>query len=327
MSKEQYQRRYTIPSLEDAMAKVASRIKGVHEACSAVPKIRHQDFDELVDSIKAHGLLRPIEIDNEGQLIDGRSRLQACLVAEAMLADTDIVVTNADPWAISRSNNARRHLTRDQKAMEAGRLLEKEREVAAQRKAQGAKKGRQSKQCSLGTDSVPSDVKPKKRQPRATDKVAAATGVSREDLSIAEKVIKADAKLAEKVEAGETSLDDAAAKIGCAPKKRVKPIVAKPAKQSPAKSAANATPTVNPSVWQDEHTELTDSTDGIRTVRCREATFYIHKTKPLLGVVMPEGDEWWWYAGTDADQGITPQREDAERNILTRLTANEKGKP
>jgi hypothetical protein len=62
----------------------------VHEACEAVPKIGPRDFDELVDSIKAHGLLRPIEIDSKRRLIDGRSRLQACAVAEVRLGEQDI---------------------------------------------------------------------------------------------------------------------------------------------------------------------------------------------------------------------------------------------
>jgi len=322
MSIEPYQSRHRIPSIKDAMATVADRIEGVHEACSAVPKIVQRDFDQLVDSILTNGLRRPIEIDSNGLLVDGRSRLQAFTAAGIPLEEKDIVVTDADPSAIARSNNARRHLTTDQRVMETERLLRKEEELAAQRKAEGGKKGRQSKQCSLGTDSVPSETEPIKRQPRAKDKVAAASGVSRDKLTVARRIRKADPEIAEEVEQGELSLEEAAEKAGVAPKKRVKPIATNPAKPEPTKKSAKSKPAANPSPWRDEFTEVIDTPDGIRTLRCEHATFYIHTTSALVAAVMPDGDGWWWYAGTDDDQGINDHREDAEQSVLDWFSAN-----
>ncbi len=326
MNSETYQRRYTVPSLKNAMATVAGRIVGVHEACAAVPKIGSRDFDQLVDSIKEHGLLRPIEIDSDRRLIDGRSRLQACVVAKVPIGEKDIVVTEADPVAIARSNNSRRHLTKDQKAMEAERLLRHEEALAAQRKAEGGKKGRQSKQRSPGTDSVPSEAVPKKRQPRAKDKVAAATGVSREKLTVAAKVRKADPKIAEMVEQGDLTLEDAAKKTGVVPKKRIKPSIVKPVTQDARNKPAKSKLTATPFPWQDEFTEITDTPDGLRTLRCPHATFYIHKTEAITGVVMPDADGWWWYAGTEEDQGNVSLREQAEKCLLECLSANANGK-
>jgi len=155
MISKTYQPRYSVPSIQDAMATVAGRIEGVHEACSKVPEIGPRDFDQLVESIKAHGLLRPIEINREKLLVDGRSRIQASAAAGIQLADDDIVVTDTDPLAIAWSNNARRHLTRDQKVMEAERLLQDEEELAAQRKAAGGKKGRQAKRSRKNGNLVP----------------------------------------------------------------------------------------------------------------------------------------------------------------------------
>jgi len=297
------------------MATVAGRIKGVHKACSRVPGIGHRDFDELVDSIKAHGLMHPIEINRRKLLVDGRSRLQACAAAGIQLTDDNIVVTDADPVAIAGSNNARRHLTRDQKVMEAQRLLQEEEELAAQRKAEGGKKGRQAKQCSLGTTTVPSTIEQKKRQPRAKDRVAAATGVSRERLTVAGKIRKADPKIAEKVEQGALTLEDAAKKVGLVAKKRTKPIVVKPVKQGSLDNSVKGKPTGSQSLWKDEFTELIDTPNGLRTLRCPNATFYIDKTGAFAGFVIPEKDQWW-YAGTNGPNDIASLREDAEKSLL-----------
>jgi len=292
----------------------------MHKACSTVPGIGRRDFDELVESIKAHGLLRPIEINRRKLLVDGRSRLQACAAAGIQLTDDDIVVTDADPVAIARSNNARRHLSRDQKVMEAERLLQEEEELAAKRKVEGGKKGRQAKQCSPGTTTVPSETEPKKRQPRAKDKVAAATGVSRETLTVARKIRKADPKIADKVAQGELSLLEAADKAGVARKKRVKLSVPKSttpesAKPEPVRNSANGKSTGNQSLWHDEFTEVIDTPDDLRVVRCQNATLYSHKTNAFSAVVMPEGDQWWW-CGPDENQGSTSRREDAEKSAL-----------
>lgn len=164
---------------------------------------------------------------------------------------------------------------------------------AAERKVEGGKKGRQSKQCSLGTDSVPSTAEPKKREPRAKDKVAAATGVSREKLTQAEKLRKAAPAIAAKVEQGELTLEDAAKKTGVVVKTPIKPSVAKPVTQDAGNKPAKSKPTANPLPWQDELTEITDTPDGLRTLRCPSATFYTHKTEPFTGAVMPEGKGWW----------------------------------
>jgi len=319
MNHEVYEQVYLMPSVEDAIADLSNRITGVHEACSSVPEIGSFDFDQLVESITKYGLLRPIEIDNDGLLLDGRSRLQACMIADVILRDCDIVVTNADPEAIAAANNARRHLTPDQRAMEAARLLEKERKLAAQRKADGGKRGRQSRQSSHGTDSVPSETPAKKRAPRATEKVAAATGVSREKLAVAESVIKANPNVARQVEDGKLSLEAATEMAGVTTKRRKKQRPDVP--ETPAKKVAKAKPSGGQTTWEDEFTTVIDRPDGVRIMRCEATTFYIHKTKALGAIVMPEGDDWWWYSVTDEDQGTEPDRDTAEAKALKALAA------
>ena len=194
--------------------------------------------------------------------------------------------------------------------------------MATQRKAEGGKKGRQSKQRLLGMKLVSRETQPKKRQPRAKDKVAAATGVPREVLTVARKVRRADPEIAEKAEQGKLSLKEVADAVGLVRKKQVKPSVPKPAKTEPIKKSAKGKPAANQSPWHDKFTELIDTPDGVRTLRCEHATFYIHTTKAFSAVVIPDGDGWRWHAGTDDDQGSEEHRKDAEKNVLDWCSMN-----
>ncbi len=194
MAKTDYKPLFPVPTLAEALKALEGRVSGVHEACQSVPKIDAYDFDKLVESIKQYGLLRPIEINADRQLVDGRCRIRACLVAGVKLSDQDIIVTDADPWAIADSNFSRRHLTDDQKAMMAVKDLAVERADAAKRKAAGGEKGRDIQKATLGTAAVPSKSSAEKRAPRATEVVAAKAGVSRQKLERAEKVAKVIAR-------------------------------------------------------------------------------------------------------------------------------------
>jgi ParB-like chromosome segregation protein Spo0J len=324
MNTNRYAPHYKVPALEDAIAAVTSRINGVHEACSSVHTIAARDFDQLVDSIKTHGLLRPIEIDSNGLLLDGRCRLQACMLAGVKLGDSDIVVTDADPEVIAASNNARRHLSVDQKVMEAVRLLAREKELAAQRKIEGARKGRLSKQSQLGTNSVPSETQPKKREPRAKDKVAAETGVSREQLTLAEKIAKADPEAAKKVEQGELSLKEAAEKTDVVDRKGKKPSPAAPAAPVPTKKLAKSKLKSEQTQWKDDFTEVIDMPNGVRIIRSKAATFYINKTTVTAGFVLPVELGWWWLVDTESHHTVEEDREDAEKSTLARIAGEAK---
>jgi len=156
VTKPELARPHQMPSLADAIASLGGHVVGVHDACNSVPPISDLDFDELVESIKRHGLLRPIEVNQEKQLLDGRCRIMACSVAGIEITPGDVVTTDADPLAIAESNLARRHLTPDQRVMLATKILEKEKKAAEDRKREGAKKGRVSQQAPLVANSVTS---------------------------------------------------------------------------------------------------------------------------------------------------------------------------
>ncbi len=72
MKTSNYEPKYTTPTMDDVLERYSDRIEGIHEACKSVPEIGQQDFDLLVESVKQDGLQRPIEIDNQRRLIDGR---------------------------------------------------------------------------------------------------------------------------------------------------------------------------------------------------------------------------------------------------------------
>jgi hypothetical protein len=200
------------------------QVQSVHEACTKIPVIGRSDFDRLVDQIHEHGLLHPVQVDSDGQLLDGRSRLMALHTLGIEIIDDMIAETNAAPIAIAQANLARRHMnektieqTRDQLAMLAAELLEKERAAAAKRKKEGQRKGGQAKarQAKFGGAAPPKQ----KRASRPEEKVAKETGVSQRVLRDAKELKEKYPEIAEQVKAGEVSLNDARKKAGLASKK------------------------------------------------------------------------------------------------------------
>lgn len=310
MSKTTYSPKYEKPELANAIAALGDLVKGVHAACKAVKPISRRDFDNLVDSIKQHGLIRPIEVNAKGWLVDGRCRVLACHVADVEITDADIVETSVPPWAIAESNNARRHLSRDQKTMAAVDLLAKERKFAAKKKSQGAAKGNLSKRTKLGTDTVPSEGGKPPRAPRAIEIVASQESIPRDKLALAEKVKNADLKLAAKVAAGDVSLSEAAVKAGVKQAKR---------KASPTPRTSDTASSIddeavslggNTTLFSDEWTSITDDAQGTRVVKNRQCTSFTHKAMPYDMFVFARQGKWVTVSanGVDAKAGNHGQR-------------------
>jgi len=319
MSQSKYVPRYAMPVLTDAMSALSDLVVGIHEACESVTPIGFQDFDSLVESIKQSGQLRPIEVNKKKQLLDGRCRILACSVAGFKITPDDIVTTDAEPWAIAQSNLARRHLTRDQRTMLATKFLEQAKESAAERKREGAKKGRESRQDPLAANSVASGNTPvkKKRQPSAVDDVAKQVRVARANLTVAAKVKEMLPELFAKVASGKIlRVEDAVHATVDLPKilaKAIKPVVKTPVVSGKASVKAKVVKVIE---LDDGPTMVLDRVDSIRVVHCGEVTIYHHDDVEVEILVYSDGDGWWFGPTSKVEHVNLPTRKEAEREAL-----------
>ena len=88
----------------------------VHPAADIFPMMSDEALANLAAHIKANGLIHPIVLDAEGQLIDGRNRHAACLLAG--IEPSFESLNGRDPLAyIAGANLERRSLTQGQHAM------------------------------------------------------------------------------------------------------------------------------------------------------------------------------------------------------------------
>lgn len=113
----------------------------VHPAAAILPEMSDAERLELRTSIADHGLQLPIVLDTAGRLLDGRHRLQACLLTgkpprfETYSGDDPIGYVLA-------LNLRRRHLDTSQRAMVAAELLPLYEAEAEARRAAAAERGR-----------------------------------------------------------------------------------------------------------------------------------------------------------------------------------------
>jgi len=116
----------------------------VHPAAAIFPLMVGDEFDELVESIRHTRTVTPVEL-HEGKLIDGRNRCRAVEELQRQGDEIDLPTAEWQPRAgetveehVFAVNVCRRHLTDDQRAVFATKLLpairqsRKERQVASQ---------------------------------------------------------------------------------------------------------------------------------------------------------------------------------------------------
>jgi ParB-like chromosome segregation protein Spo0J len=96
----------------------------VHPLAARFPLLEGPEFDELVSSVKTDGLRKPIKKDAEGNIVDGRNRLRACMKAGVEPAFSQLNEHDDILTIILQENVLRRHLTASQRAMIAADLSE-----------------------------------------------------------------------------------------------------------------------------------------------------------------------------------------------------------
>jgi ParB-like chromosome segregation protein Spo0J len=90
-------------------------IQSVHPVAELFPMLSDDELDELAADIKENGLIHPLIVTPDGQLVDGRNRLEAC---ERLGIEARVEIFEGDPVAYILSTNiARRHLNKGQSAM------------------------------------------------------------------------------------------------------------------------------------------------------------------------------------------------------------------
>lgn len=169
----------------------------IHELCKLFPVMQAEQFDALVDDIRANGLKSPVIIF-EDKILDGRHRYKACV---NLGIDADVEKYEGDdPLGFVISHNlARRHLDESQRAMIAARIA-------------NLKDGQKKSRAPIGAAS----------QSEAADRLS----VGRRSVQRARTVIdKGTAELQQAVEEGKVAVS-VAAKIAELPAEQQTKIVA-----------------------------------------------------------------------------------------------------
>lgn len=90
-------------------------IKGAHPLADLFPMMTKQELHALADDIKANGLRETIKVSEDGLIVDGRNRHEACKIAKVE-PDYEIVNGDASNMIVS-ANIFRRHMTKGQIAI------------------------------------------------------------------------------------------------------------------------------------------------------------------------------------------------------------------
>jgi hypothetical protein len=89
----------------------------VHPAAEVFPMMSDEELDALGEDIKANGINAPIRFSGDGELIDGRNRLEAAERVGFELRSWEAGTYLGSPVAfIISANIRRRHLTKQQQA-------------------------------------------------------------------------------------------------------------------------------------------------------------------------------------------------------------------
>lgn len=197
-----------------------------HPIAELFPLMSESELQELADDIRDNGQREDI-IVYQARIIDGRNRYRACLLADVEPRVRSYIGTDPIRDVLSW-NLHRRHLTTSQRAMVATAVLPMLEEQARERMHEAGKaagRGR-PKQAEKGSANLhtPNDSE---EEHRSASDAATMLNVSPRSVATAKKVAAAAPELAEKVKAGEVSLNAAAQEVKraeTAQKRETKPI-------------------------------------------------------------------------------------------------------
>jgi hypothetical protein len=95
----------------------------LHPACAAWPEMEPAPLRDLADDIAKNGVHELITLTPVGELLDGRNRTLACIMA-GVDPTAFTTIHDGDPWLFSLSKNKhRRHINKDQIALAIARMV------------------------------------------------------------------------------------------------------------------------------------------------------------------------------------------------------------
>jgi len=183
-----------------------------HEIAALFPLMSESELSDLAQDILQNGQREDIQV-YQGRILDGRNRYRACVMADVEPRVKSYIGTDPIRDVLSW-NLHRRHLTTSQRAMIATAVLPMLEEQAKERmKEAGVKAGRgRPMQEEKGGANLPTPVDGDEQHRARTD-AATMLNVSPRSVQTAKKVQQAAPELAEKVKAGEVSLNAAAQEV------------------------------------------------------------------------------------------------------------------
>ncbi len=201
----------TTPDPPDDQAPLPPAELEHHPAAARFPllPVDSPEFGELVADIGERGLLQPIVL-HEGKILDGRNRYRACQHAGVEPRFEEWSGESRTAYVLSL-NLHRRHLADGQRAMIAVEALPLFEAEAQERRRE---LGREAAERQHHPERVEANLpQPSRRAPQASDRAAAATGVSGRTVQTAKAIKERAPDLAERVHAGAMSLHAAAKQV------------------------------------------------------------------------------------------------------------------
>jgi len=175
-----------------------------HDVVELFPRMTDEQFEALVDDIKANGVRVPV-LMHEGQIVDGRHRWLACDRLGIKCPTTNLELNDGESMVsyVIALNLKRRHLTTSQRAMVGVDALPLYEAEAAGRKAAN------------GGDRRPEVARlpPPVETAKARDEAAATASVSARYIQDAKKIAAESPETAQKVRSGVLTLQDAKREI------------------------------------------------------------------------------------------------------------------
>ena len=178
-----------------------------HEAAGIFPLLEGQEFDALVESIRAHGLKESIKL-YQGKVLDGRNRQTACLSAgvKPRYEEADVDRSAAD--YVFQLNYHRRHLTDGGRQLAAGRYKEVTAKEAKERQKLSEGRGKKG----------PVTLPDLSGRGDSRDQAGAKFDISGKTVDFAERVLRhGSLQLIKAVESGEVKVSTAS-RLAQAPK-------------------------------------------------------------------------------------------------------------